>query len=186
MIDIRQPGLALAVIAGLLLSGCRSSGPKELDGARWDHATSRSISDADFRLERIDLLILYSSDTIVAVLRPVDIDVSQSRQLASWDVEYLAPNRVLTRVCPAAWRSLKDRLVGERKPLMLDMNAMFIDIGWRNIDNVISVFTDRSAAVADESGPRYQWRYETSGGIACSGEIGFVIRDEAGPALSDP
>lgn len=89
----------------------------------------RSIERGDFDLQSIGFIVLSSSDTAIAVIRPVGVVSAGNTQQASWEIAYLAHDHSLKQVCPNHWQALKDRFLGERRHMMLDKSAMYLDIG---------------------------------------------------------
>lgn len=175
---MRAPLASLVIVIFAYLQGCNSA-PQAYGGDpdQLIDGVVSNLQDSDFSLKKISTIYLYDDKQLLAIVRHGNISVKNGKQISSWAVEYIAKDTVLEKYCGEYWELFKDRLIDKPGVLMLNSSASFLDIGWRDIDNVITVY-NRELIFDDAKGAgEYSWRYETSSGIVCSGTVGFMMVD---------
>lgn len=175
---IHQLNHSVLIVATALLASCTANRTENTPSQYLEHSSFQSRLDAsEFSLDKIDSICLTSKEGLLAVIRPINVSNTADITKASWEVIFLAEHDKLSLTCGDYAEVFADRLTGDRRVLMLNNDSQFLDIGWRSYDNTITVY-NRDLLQDSPSGEGYfDWRYETSGGIACEGAAGFILKE---------
>lgn len=169
----------------ICFSGCSN---QSLNGKPINSLLDRSIKQLDqdqLDFNKIEAIILTIESQPIAAIRPRSVEPYTTEQvllgehgkwecqIAEWELLYIATNNALQSACNEYWTAIEDRLTPQspkRQDLIAIPDLQYIEIGWGTSDNNLMIEQD------ENSPDYYEWRYYTSSGQVCSGQVTFVLK----------